>query len=53
MEKHDIPSPRRAWLRQVIFLSVAVTALPKLALSDDKNKAVKASKAAVQYQDHA
>ncbi len=50
MDKQDVPSPRRAWLRKVIFLSVAVTALPKLAFSD--SKAAKASKAAVHYQDH-
>lgn len=50
MEKQDIPSPRRAWLRKVIFLSIAVTALPKLALSD--SKAAKASKIAVHYQNH-
>ncbi len=50
MKGHDTPSPRRAWLKKAFVLSIAVTALPKLALSD--GKAVKASKTAVHYQDH-
>jgi hypothetical protein len=50
MKKQDISSPRRTWLKKAIVLTVAATALPEFAFSDSKE--AKASKSAVQYQDH-